>query len=107
MPSIGIHHDNQFNAFNLADDLIEPFRPMVDMMAHHLNNTDIKLSKEDRWFMTSVLHNACEINGKIYSVANATDVMIDSLRKTVVSGDLQALLLPTISKLEKLYAVRI
>ena len=29
-PSIGIWHDNQFNYFNLVDDLIEPFRPIVD-----------------------------------------------------------------------------
>lgn len=29
-PSIGIHHANRSNAFCLADDLIEPFRPLVD-----------------------------------------------------------------------------
>lgn len=29
-PSIGIHHSNQGNAFALADDLMEPFRPLVD-----------------------------------------------------------------------------
>ncbi|WP_280951359.1 type II CRISPR-associated endonuclease Cas1 [Manganibacter manganicus] len=31
-PSIGIHHANRGNAFALADDLIEPFRPLVDLM---------------------------------------------------------------------------
>ncbi|MDO4467505.1 MAG: type II CRISPR-associated endonuclease Cas1, partial [Bacillota bacterium] len=31
--SNGIHHKNTFNAFNLVDDLIEPFRPIVDMVA--------------------------------------------------------------------------
>ena len=29
-PSLGIHHCNRSNAFCLADDLIEPFRPLVD-----------------------------------------------------------------------------
>ena len=29
-PSLGLHHRNQSNPFNLADDLIEPFRPWVD-----------------------------------------------------------------------------
>lgn len=29
-PALGIHHSNQFNSFNLVDDLIEPFRPIVD-----------------------------------------------------------------------------
>ncbi len=32
-PSIGIHHANRGNAFALADDLIEPFRPLVDLLA--------------------------------------------------------------------------
>lgn len=30
MPSLGIHHRNRSNAFCLADDLMEPFRPLVD-----------------------------------------------------------------------------
>lgn len=30
MPSLGIHHCNRSNAFCLADDLMEPFRPLVD-----------------------------------------------------------------------------
>lgn len=29
-PSIGIHHHNRYNPFCLADDLMEPFRPLVD-----------------------------------------------------------------------------
>ncbi|MCX7804815.1 MAG: type II CRISPR-associated endonuclease Cas1 [Planctomycetota bacterium] len=29
-PSLGIHHHNRYDAFPLADDLMEPFRPLVD-----------------------------------------------------------------------------
>lgn len=35
-PSIGIHHANRGNAFALADDLIEPFRPLVDALTLQL-----------------------------------------------------------------------
>lgn len=35
-PSIGLHHSNRCNAFALADDLMEPFRPLVDCAALHL-----------------------------------------------------------------------
>jgi CRISPR-associated protein Cas1 len=35
-PSIGVHHSNRGNAFALADDLIEPLRPLVDAMAVRL-----------------------------------------------------------------------
>lgn len=29
-PSLGLHHTNRYNAFALADDLMEPYRPLVD-----------------------------------------------------------------------------
>lgn len=35
-PSIGVHHANRSNAFALADDLMEPFRPLVDTLAVQL-----------------------------------------------------------------------
>ena len=31
-PSLGIHHKNPRNAFNLVDDLFEPFRPIADLL---------------------------------------------------------------------------
>jgi len=37
-PSVGIHHANRGNAFALADDLIEPFRPLVDELTLQLIN---------------------------------------------------------------------
>ena len=32
LPALGIHHRNQYNAFCLADDIMEPYRPYVDDM---------------------------------------------------------------------------
>lgn len=32
-PSLGIHHHNRYDAFCLADDLMEPYRPIVDSLA--------------------------------------------------------------------------
>lgn len=37
--AIGIHHDNELNQFNLADDLIEPYRPFIDLKAKRLLGT--------------------------------------------------------------------
>jgi CRISP-associated protein Cas1 len=37
MPSFGIHHKNKYNAFCLADDIMEPYRPFVDWMVLHLD----------------------------------------------------------------------
>ena len=38
MPYLGIRHHNELNAYNLADDLIEPFRPIVDYFVFNLKN---------------------------------------------------------------------
>src|SRR5579875_749035 len=37
-PSLGIHHHNRYDAFCLADDLMEPFRPVVDRVAAALRD---------------------------------------------------------------------
>lgn len=34
LPAFGLKHDGAANAFNLADDMVEPFRPFVDLLAH-------------------------------------------------------------------------
>lgn len=36
-PALGVHHSNQFNPFCLADDAMEPFRPLVDLRVSELN----------------------------------------------------------------------
>ena len=33
LPALGLHHQAHANAFNLADDIFEPFRPFVDALA--------------------------------------------------------------------------
>ena len=35
-PTIGLHHSNRGNAFALADDLMEPFRPLVDCAVRNI-----------------------------------------------------------------------
>jgi CRISPR-associated protein Cas1 len=40
LPSIGIHHRNKYNAFCLADDIMEPYRPYVDWMVLNLPGLD-------------------------------------------------------------------
>ena len=47
-PSLGIHHHNRNNAFCLADDIMEPFRPIVDMTVYEWikNSMDSEFGKE-------------------------------------------------------------
>jgi CRISPR-associated protein Cas1 len=41
-PIFGIHHENSTNPFPLADDIMEPYRPLVDFYAKQIVATDIK-----------------------------------------------------------------
>ncbi len=34
LPAFGLHHQSGVNAFNLADDMMEPFRPLIDLMVY-------------------------------------------------------------------------
>ena len=39
LPTLGIHHRNQYNAYCLADDIMEPYRPYVDRVVYQLVRT--------------------------------------------------------------------
>lgn len=39
LSTLGIHHHNKYNAFCLADDIMEPFRPLVDAKVIEIINT--------------------------------------------------------------------
>lgn len=54
-PAIGFHHHNRFNPFCLVDDLMEPFRPIVDQMVLNLYSDETELSKEAKKILASVL----------------------------------------------------
>ena len=36
LPTLGIHHHNRYNAYCLADDIMEPYRPFVDQLVSNL-----------------------------------------------------------------------
>jgi len=57
-PSIGIHHHNRYDAFCLADDLMEPFRPLVDAAVREIlleNGSEAPLDKETKAVLISAL----------------------------------------------------
>lgn len=40
LPTLGIHHHNRYNAYCLADDIMEPYRPFVDKLVTELLDED-------------------------------------------------------------------
>lgn len=56
-PALGLHHGSDANAFALVDDLMEPYRPMVDAVVHELAAEDetIDLDPERKRRLVAVL----------------------------------------------------
>ena len=53
-PSLGIHHKNQKNNYCLVDDLMEPFRPIVDKMVHDFITENPNASNLSDWKKTVI-----------------------------------------------------
>lgn len=95
-PTFGIHHDNQLNAFNLADDLIEPYRAMVDLVAHNNIGSNVLLSKQERQTLAQVLHNACMVEETKVNILSAIEIMVESLKRIILEDSDELLKLPVI-----------
>ena len=65
-PAFGIFHRNRYNAFPLADDVMEPYRPFVDQIVYQLyqQNQDIQLDKFSKSQILRLL-NADVMLGKV------------------------------------------
>ena len=66
MPAIGLHHANRSNSFCLADDLMEPLRPMVDQRAREMYVQGYReLTSEAKGRLLELLAEQVELNGQI------------------------------------------
>ena len=98
--SRGIHHNSKLNAFNLVDDLIEPFRPVVDLL---IIEEGIKepMSNMDRTVLARVLECCVMIDGEKRSLQTAITLMLESLKDAVNRNDPTLLKVPCIERYEK------
>lgn len=99
LPCIGIHHCSVTNAFNLADDIIEPFRPFVDLTTQRLitDKTEAEaLEKEDRQILANLPLEEVQIDGSILSLLHASELVAQSLVRAFEQRDSSLLALPEI-----------
>ena len=48
LPTLGIHHHNRYNAYCLADDIMEPYRPYVDQLVLDIIHNSTEISEITR-----------------------------------------------------------
>lgn len=82
---LGIHHDNMFNDFNLACDLMEPFRPFIDLIVLGLNHSEFNtvIKREILGFLSRKII----INDREQYVINAIEIYVKSILDAITNHD--------------------
>lgn len=83
MPFYGINHSNQFNQFNLADDLIEPFRPVVDLFVKVYLSDEVELSPKVKAQIFDLINYDVEVAGQKQTLANSIDMYVESFVRSL------------------------
>ncbi len=96
LPAIGIYHHNRSNAYPLADDLMEPFRPFVDGVVYDLAmHSKTELTKEVKAELISVLY-ADTIYEKVKRPLSVGLSMTTASMVKCLSKELNSLSLPAL-----------
>ena len=81
LPNLGIFHRGKQNMFNLSDDVIEVFRPIVDHYVYNNMMEDILFKQEHREALIQLTAKKIEIDGRKQTVNNAIYVYLESILK--------------------------
>lgn len=100
LPAIGVHHASQLNAFNLADDFIEPFRPILDLAVWKLAGNGQRpadgLTLVERQALAGVLLSPTRVGKETVTVLVATEMAAAGLVRALEGRSAKLLALPEI-----------
>lgn len=97
--SQGIHHNNGMNPFNLVDDMIEPFRPIVDLLIRQ-ESLQGAMSPFIKARLATIFEVIVECEGKRVSVQYAIKRLFESLQLAIKQSDAELLALPKVIELQ-------
>ena len=98
LPTLGIHHHNRYNAYCLADDIMEPYRPYVDKAVIDImqSGADYKeLSTDIKRSLLGIPVMEVVINGTRSPLMTAAQTTANSLVKCF-SGEMRKLIYPVL-----------
>ena len=99
LPTLGIHHHNRYNAYCLADDIMEPYRPIVDKLiisiVAEIKDYPKDLSTEIKAKLLQIPVLDCFIDGERSPLMNAVTTTTASLAKCYL-GEARKLLYPEV-----------
>ena len=96
---LGLHHCNVLNGYNLADDLMEPFRPVVDRLVYVYFQDERELTPAIKRQLFNCLNLEILSGGQRHSVSYAMERLVQSLGRAIDRKD--ELLLPELIELKQ------
>ena len=97
LPTLGIHHHNRYNAYCLADDIMEPYRPYVDKLVAEIVDSGIDcsiLTTDIKSKLLSIPVMDVTINGRRSPLMIAVGTTTASLYKCY-SGEIRKIAYPS------------
>lgn len=82
---LGLFHDNMFNQFNFASDLMEPFRILVDREVVNMSMTEF--AQDEKMRLVDILNQEVVIDGKKQYVNNAIKIYCKSVFDALNEND--------------------
>ena len=82
---LGLFHDNMFNQFNLASDIMEPYRPIVDEMVVEYRFEQFEV--EDKRYMLGLFEREVLIADKNEYIPNAIKIYVRSVFDALNEND--------------------
>lgn len=101
-PSIGVFHHSELNNFNLADDMIEPFRPLVDLYVsqnYDVAEIDSDLTPERKRGIFGIINYDMDMKGEKRIISNCIDMLVASY-SSALQGKRSDLELPELMQLQ-------
>ena len=86
LTQLGLFHDNMFNQYNLSCDLMEPFRPFVDLTVREMN--PMKFDKEEKLQIYAMLSEEIRIDGRTQTFINAIKIYCKSIFAAIEENDI-------------------
>ncbi len=94
-PSFGLHHHNRYNAYPLADDVMEPFRPMVDYhVCRFWQQGESSITTDVKQSLLGLLSEDVWLAGEKRPLMNALHFLSANLFRTLAGND-PCLVIPT------------
>lgn len=100
LPLLGIHHHNAFNAFCLADDIMEPLRPFVDDLVFtcDVSHEAETLTPRHKKAMARIMRTPLPFYGEEHNLSSITMRMAQGLVKSFQDNNPKLLPLPLAQK---------